>query len=70
VKKKKKRFHRSSDLELVTAPVAPSLDDNMVGADLEDVVEGFSGVRTDRYVVEEGDDDDEEETLPLVRRER
>jgi hypothetical protein len=51
----------------VTDPVAPNLDDNMVGAGLEDVVEGGSGVRSGRYVVE---GDDEEEVLPLVRRER
>lgn len=46
----------------VTAPVAPNLDDNMVGAGLEDVVEGGSGVRSGRYVVERDD-----EVLPLVR---
>jgi hypothetical protein len=69
VKKKKKRLRRSSDLESVTAPVAPNLDDNIVGIDLEDVVEGCSGVRAGRYVVEEGDNE-EEEMLPLVRRER
>lgn len=53
----------------MTTPVAPNLDDNIVDAALEDVVEGGSGVRVGRYVVEEGDEE-EEETLPLVRRER
>jgi hypothetical protein len=41
----------------MTAPVEPNLDDNLVDAGLEDVVEVGSGVRTTRYVVEEGDDD-------------
>jgi hypothetical protein len=60
VKKKKKWFHRSSDLEPVTALVVPSLDDNIMNADLEDVVEGYGGVRASRYVLEEGDDDDDD----------
>jgi hypothetical protein len=59
VKKKKKRLHRSSDLELVTALVAPNLDDNIVDVDLEDVVDGCSGVRAGGYVVEEGDNEEE-----------
>jgi hypothetical protein len=70
VNKKKKRLHHSLDLEQVTTRVAPNLDDNIVNADLEDVVEGCSGVRAGRYVVEEGDDEEGEETLPLVHRER
>ena len=56
MKKKKKRLRRSLDLEPVITPVTSSLDDNIVSADLEDVVEGC-GVRVGRYVVEEGDDE-------------
>jgi hypothetical protein len=52
----------------MTALVEPNLDDNLVDASLEDVVEGGSGVKTTRYVVEE--DVEEEEVLPLVRCER
>jgi hypothetical protein len=44
VKKEKKRLYRSSDLEPVTVLVSPNIDDKIVGADLEDVVEGGSGV--------------------------
>jgi hypothetical protein len=54
----------------VTAPVVVNLDDNQLGAGLEDVVEGGGGVRTGRYVVEEGDDEEEEEVLPLVWHEQ
>ena len=68
--KKKKRLRCSSNLQPVTAPVASNLDDDIVGADLEDVMEGGSGVWAGRYEVEEGDEEEEEETLPLVRRER
>lgn len=68
-KKKKKRLRRSSDLELVTAPVVLNPDDSTMIADLEDVVEGYNGVRTERYMME-GDDEKGEETLPLVHRER
>jgi hypothetical protein len=57
IKKKKKKLRRSSELQPMTAPVEPNLDDNLVDAGLEDVVEVGSGVRTTRYVVEEGDDD-------------
>jgi hypothetical protein len=67
--KKKKRLRCSSNLQPVTALVAPNLDDDIVGAGLEDVMEGGSGVWAGRYEVEEGDDE-EEEMLPLVRRER
>lgn len=43
----------------MTAPVAPNLDDNIVDVDLEDVVDGCSGVRAGGYVVEEGDNEEE-----------
>ena len=68
MKKKNKRLCRLSDLQPVTVSVASNLDDNMVVAGLEDVVEGWSGVRAGRYVVAVGFE--EEEVLPLVHRER
>jgi hypothetical protein len=41
--KKKKMLHHSSNLQPVTASVTSNLDDNLVGAGLEDIVEGGSG---------------------------
>jgi hypothetical protein len=70
VKKKKKKLRCSSDLQSMTAPVEPNVDDNLVDTGLEDVVEGGCGMRMTRYVVEEGDDEEEDEVLPLVRRVR
>jgi hypothetical protein len=55
----------------VTAQAELKYGDDVVDAGLEDVVEGGSGVKTTRYVMEvvEEDDDEEVVVLPLVRRE-
>jgi hypothetical protein len=52
------------DLQPVTAPVEPNVDDNLVDAGLEDVVEGGCGMRMTRYVVEEGNDEEEDKCFP------
>jgi hypothetical protein len=44
----------------VTAPVALNPNDSIANADLEDVVEGCSGVRSGGYMVEEGYDEEGE----------
>lgn len=51
----------------MTTPVAANPEDNLVSFSLEDVLEGGSGVRIARYVVEEGDDEEKEEVLLLVQ---